>query len=164
MRSSLVRSIKPIPISTIPTALLRLPPKQLSTPDSITSAGLKPESPTIDRILKSFASKRFTRSAKLAGDGRGLGASIPIEIKSDSESIDQSQDEQLADLLPPNLRIEKFMTRRKEYQGVKTSHRELVHSFHPFFFLLSFPLPPSTITLSILSDEGALTDVSFTWS
>lgn len=136
MRATSRRSIKPIPLSTIPAPLLRLPPTQLASAASTTNSGLKPQSPTIDRILKSFASKRFARlpTTAASGDGRGLGASIPTELNSevDPEPLDGAEE-----CLPSNLRLDKFVPKRKEYEGVKTSHRELVRACHLFFILPS---------------------------
>ncbi|GAA5843060.1 hypothetical protein JCM11251_002719 [Rhodosporidiobolus azoricus] len=57
-------------------------------------------SPTIDRLLNSVA-KRSTPAAE-----------GPAANK--------------AELLPPNLRIVEYVPKRREYEGVKASHRDLL--------------------------------------
>ncbi|GJN93775.1 hypothetical protein Rhopal_006833-T1 [Rhodotorula paludigena] len=93
--SSLRLATRPIPLASVPAHALRLPPPPVP---SAPRPSKDPRSPTVDRLLKSFA-----RPAP-AHDARGLGARA----------------------LPPNLRINEWVPPRKEYQGVKASHRDLL--------------------------------------
>lgn len=110
-------------------------------------------SPTIDKILKSFANKRFTRTTNTLDESRGLGAGRNLSSSIDfnaaatsngatsepaaaGEKEQQEEDDGLGRglgghktrrmTLPPNLRIEQFVNKRIEYEGVKAGHRELV--------------------------------------
>ena len=112
--SQILRKTVPIPLSDIPSALLRLPPKP-----SLALKASSTTSPTIDRLIKSLATKRRTPSG-LAGSGRGLGNLVGAAVE------DAETDIAVESLLPPNLRIEEFVPKKKEYAGVRSSHRELV--------------------------------------
>lgn len=120
MRPSALRlATRPIPLASVPAGLLRLPPKPSTAPKASAT-----HSPTVDRLLKSFANKRgsLARSTGLSADGRGLGVAVPEAVEQDvaqAEVMDKVQ-------LPANLRIEQFLPKRKEYSGVKSGHRELV--------------------------------------
>ena len=92
----------PISLSSLPAQLLRLPPAP--TAKAI-------QNPTIKKLLTSFHAAPTspttpTRTAK-TGDAmtevRGLGKSLPT-----------------------NLRIEEFVEKRDEYEGVNQFHRKLV--------------------------------------
>lgn len=124
MRPSALRlATRPIPLSSVPAGLLRLPPKPSTAPKASAT-----HSPTVNRLLKSFANKRngsIARSTGLSADGRGLGAAVPENVEQDvaqAEGMDKVQ-------LPANLRIEQFLPKRKEYSGVKSGHRELVSDY-----------------------------------
>ncbi|ORY54079.1 hypothetical protein BCR35DRAFT_16902 [Leucosporidium creatinivorum] len=120
MRPSPLRlATRPIPLSSVPAGLLRLPPKPSTAPKPSAT-----HSPTVDRLLKSFANNRgpFAPSTGLSQDGRGLAAAVPQAVEQDlaqAEAMDKVQ-------LPGNLRIEQFVPKRKEYSGVKSGHRELL--------------------------------------
>ncbi|BGP19781.1 hypothetical protein JCM10213_006443 [Rhodosporidiobolus nylandii] len=98
MRPSLPLPIRAIPLSSIPPSALRLPPKP-----RLTSASRSRESsPTVERLLASFAE----RSARRAG----AAAEAQEEMQS----------------LPKNLRIVEYVPKRREYEGVRASHRDLL--------------------------------------
>lgn len=132
LRPSFTRlSTRPVPLSSVPPLLLRLPPKPSTAPSTKNGA-----SPTVDRLLATLQ-KRASRRASTS-DGRGLGSLRDVGLG--GEDVDvvgaatpapvatplESGRGLGAGLLPPNLRIEEFVPRRKEYSGVKSSHRELV--------------------------------------
>ncbi|GAA6040423.1 hypothetical protein JCM8097_004540 [Rhodosporidiobolus ruineniae] len=96
MRPSPRQLVRAVPVSSIPQGALHLPPKPTPIPRSnpATSAA----SPTLDRLLKSFAAR------STAAEGQ---QQAPMQ-------------------LPPNLRIVQFVPRRQEYHGVKASHRDLL--------------------------------------
>ncbi|GAA6064501.1 hypothetical protein JCM10212_001809 [Sporobolomyces blumeae] len=106
MRPSLVRSIKPVPLSSIPPHALRLPPKPQPKPDLVNS------SPTLDKLVQklstgSTASARGeARGADLPEDGRGLG--------------------RMRFGTPRNLRIEEYVPKKREFEGVSKKHRDLL--------------------------------------
>ncbi|BGP43189.1 hypothetical protein JCM10449v2_007217 [Rhodotorula kratochvilovae] len=86
MRPSPLRLLtRPVPLASIPPHALRLPPTPTPRPN------LAASSPTLDRLLKSFAP----------------GPDAPAQ-------------------LPPNLRVNEFVPRRKEFLGVKRGHRDLL--------------------------------------
>lgn len=143
---------RPVPLSSIPPMLVRLPPTASTSQrtddgnsgsSTVSTSSNKSHSPTIDRLLKSFAQgsmRRPNRLRNLSADGRGLANAtnmmmmddrVPGDVHNQATTPQQaSQDSKFAEaaeqLLPPNLRIEEFVPKRKEYTGVKSSHRSLV--------------------------------------
>lgn len=127
----LLKPIHPIPLSQIPPALLRLPPKPSPKPSASSSS-----SPTLERLVQSINSNRpiRRRSTGLAGDGRGLGNAIGLdverdlerEVEAEGEAAAEGQGEERGNGLPANLRVEEYVPKRQEYGGVKSSHRDLV--------------------------------------
>ncbi|GAA5983345.1 hypothetical protein JCM11641_006040 [Rhodosporidiobolus odoratus] len=94
MRPTVHLLVRPVPVSSIPPAALRLPPKpNLSRID-------KSASPTIERLLNNFAVRGAARQGVPSEQGRGD--------------------------LPPNLRIVDYVPKRKEYEGVRAGHRDLL--------------------------------------
>lgn len=129
-RTSLVRlSTRPVPLSSVPPLLLRLPPKPTTAPSTKNGA-----SPTIDHLLARLERRAGRRAT--TEDGRGLGNLRNIGLGGENVDLAQSQSQTSppiesgrglgAGLLPPNLRIEEFVPKRTEYSGVKRTHRELV--------------------------------------
>ncbi|GAA5875763.1 hypothetical protein JCM3774_006450 [Rhodotorula dairenensis] len=107
MRPTLVaRWTRAVPLTAVPAASLRLPPSSGRTkPKHVDDAA----SPTVDRLIGSIgrSAQRLQRQGVPAGEAHGeAGAS--------------------AASLPPNLRINEFVPRRKVYEGVKASHRDLL--------------------------------------
>lgn len=136
MLASKVRlAIRPIPLSSIPPQLVKLPPAPIETQASSSkarSAANSVSSPTIEKLLNSFANRaRHHKSSSLAGglsaDGRGLANVIPgTDAGVPGASPSSGNSSVGAQSLPPNLRIEEFVPKRKEYAGVKAAHRSLV--------------------------------------
>ncbi|KAK4051466.1 hypothetical protein OIO90_004680 [Microbotryomycetes sp. JL221] len=79
--------------------MLRLPQKPQSNPVATGSS-----SPTLDKLLQSG----------------------PYSEQQDASAQAISKSQQTASL-PSNLRIEQYVPRRKDYAGVKASHRQLLH-------------------------------------
>ncbi|GAA5967631.1 hypothetical protein JCM21900_003231 [Sporobolomyces salmonicolor] len=122
MRPTMLRlATRPIPLSAIPPTALRLPPKPASTPNLSASST---HSPTIDRLLKSFASppSRAPSRTGLPHDGRGL-ANAAVHAEALAEQPGATPE---ATQLPPNLRIEQYVPKRREFEGVSASHRDLL--------------------------------------
>ncbi|GAA5888866.1 hypothetical protein JCM5296_005020 [Sporobolomyces johnsonii] len=121
--TSLRLATRPIPLSSIPRHALRLPKKPDTSPKPSASSAY---SPTIDRLLKSFASPKSRAAPSLAGlpqDGRGLANAV---VDVEAQAAEQPRATQEAPQLPPNLRIEEFVPKRREFEGVKASHRDLL--------------------------------------
>lgn len=135
MRASL-RLLKPtvaVPVSSIPSPLLRLPPKATTAPKASNTS-----SPTIDSLMKTMRRRRVSAPTGLvSGDGRGLSNSIGAMAGAEADEVVDKVEEMVSagKELPPNLRIEEFVAKRLEYAGVKSSHRDLVRprTHYPFF-------------------------------
>ncbi|GAA5987401.1 hypothetical protein JCM5350_002748 [Sporobolomyces pararoseus] len=116
MRPSIRVSIKPVPISSIPSQSLRLPPKPTPLPD------LKSTSPTISKLLSRFNSPSPSSSASsssreiesLPQDGRGLGG-FTLKKRQGGRGV-----------VPSNFRVEEWVPKRKEFEGVGKKHRDLL--------------------------------------
>ncbi|GAA5914579.1 uncharacterized protein JCM6883_004424 [Sporobolomyces salmoneus] len=120
MRSSLRVLVKPLPISSIPPQSLRLPPRSIPSPNLETS------SPTISKLLSklsssspvasaSSASETNEESSELPSDGRGLGG---FKVKRAGPAGGNG--------MPSNLRIEEWVPKRREFEGVGKKHRDLL--------------------------------------
>ncbi|GAA5885854.1 hypothetical protein JCM16303_000084 [Sporobolomyces ruberrimus] len=110
MRPSLRFLIKPVPISSIPPNSLRLPSKPAPVPN------LRETSPTITKLFSKLSSASRQQSAgegreDLPSDGRGLGG-----FKMPTRRRD----------VPSNLRVEEYVPKRTEFQGVGKKHRDLL--------------------------------------
>ncbi|GAA5863407.1 hypothetical protein JCM8547_006972 [Rhodosporidiobolus lusitaniae] len=117
MRPSSRSLVRAVPLSSIPPHALRLPPKPSpSSPSSSARASRNSTaSPTIDRLLKSFPSRGLPSVAQ-AGARAGEVERTPAQAQA------QAQQQEL----PPNLRINEFVPKRREYEGVRASHRDLL--------------------------------------
>ncbi|GAA5899631.1 hypothetical protein JCM6882_001169 [Rhodosporidiobolus microsporus] len=107
MHPSLPRAIRAVPLSSIPPSALRLPPKPTLRRPSASS------SPTVERLLKSFAARSTPSAASEAGAGAAGEAQGVLGQAARAE-------------LPPNLRIVEYVPKRREYEGVRASHRDLL--------------------------------------
>jgi len=115
MRSSLRLFIKPLPISSIPSHSLRLPLKPVAAPN------LQETSPTISKLLSKLSVTPPSEGeqvesdyAELPQDGRGLGG---FRLQRGGGAP------------PSNLRVEEWVPKRKEFEGVGKKHRDLVSFF-----------------------------------
>lgn len=113
MRPSLVvRWTRAVPLTAVPAASLRLPPSNgRPEPKSVDEAA----SPTVDRLLNSLERS----AARLQRQGVSPAPRPAGNTAGEAASLNR---------LPPNLRINEFVPRRKVYEGVKASHRDLVSS------------------------------------
>jgi len=119
MRVSLPLSVRPIPISQIPLSSLRLPTPPKPLPN------LQSTSPTLDKLLSRLSnpSPRLATSLnELPSDGRGLGG---FSLRKGVRGAE----------VPGNLRVEEWVEKRREFEGVGKKHRDLVRI--PSFFSLS---------------------------
>ncbi|GAA5959424.1 hypothetical protein JCM3765_006599 [Sporobolomyces pararoseus] len=110
MRASLRVLIKPLPISSIPSQSLRLPRKPTTLPD------LSSTSPTISKLLSKFNSPpppSPSSSESLPQDGRGLGG-FKLNRQGQGGTV------------PNNFRVEEYVPKRKEFEGVGKRHRDLL--------------------------------------
>ncbi|GAA5852410.1 hypothetical protein JCM3766R1_001880 [Sporobolomyces carnicolor] len=110
MRPSIRLLVKPVPISSIPVESLRLAPKPSP------SINLDSNSPTLSKLLSRLStSQPSTRRAAtergegdLPADGRGIGGGRSLSSP------------------PPNLRVEEYVPKRTEFEGVNKKHRDLL--------------------------------------
>ncbi|GAA5990297.1 hypothetical protein JCM10908_007304 [Rhodotorula pacifica] len=114
MRPSLVvQWTRAVPLSAIPATSLRLPP---AAGRSRRRAQDEAASPTVDRLLSSIdrSAHRLQRQGSPQTPRRvGEAGAEGVAVGGTSR-------------LPPNLRINEFVPRRKVYEGVKASHRDLL--------------------------------------
>lgn len=127
---ALLKPVTPLPLSSIPSHLLRLPqaaPARSPKPSSATT------SPTIDRLLvslKKSSQHRLVRTTGASEDGRSLWKNFTGTTTGAGAALEEEggKAEMLKGLLPRNLRIEEYVPKRVEYEGVKAGHRDLVSS------------------------------------
>lgn len=114
MRPSLVvRWTRAVPLTAVPATSLRLPPSNgRPKPKSVDDAA----SPTVDRLLNSLERS----AARLQRQG------VSPAPRPAGNTTGEAHGDASLNRLPPNLRINEFAPRRKVYQGVKASHRDLV--------------------------------------
>lgn len=102
-----------MPLTAVPAASLRLPPSNgRPKPKSVDEAA----SPTVDRLLNSLERS----AARLQRQG------VSPAPRPAGNTAGEAHGDASLNRLPPNLRINEFVPRRKVYQGVKASHRDLV--------------------------------------
>jgi len=107
MRCSFPVSVRPLPISQIPLSSLRLPPRPTPLPN------LQSTSPTLSKLLSNLSTPSTSADKELPEDGRGLGG-FTLRKQGKGGSV------------PGNLRVEEYVEKRREFEGVSRRHRDLV--------------------------------------
>jgi len=118
MRCSFPVSVRPLPISQIPLSSLRLPPRPTPLPN------LQSASPTLSKLLSKLSTPSTSAEQELPEDGRGLGG-FTLRKQGKGGSV------------PGNLRVEEYVEKRREFEGVSKRHRDLVRSIAIFPFSLA---------------------------
>ncbi|POY72887.1 hypothetical protein BMF94_4048 [Rhodotorula taiwanensis] len=115
--SLIARWTRAVPITSVPASALRLPPASSRPRPKATPIGGQAASPTIDRLLQSVdrSTHRLQRQAGTSAQFLTGGGAAAAAGEASTTAT-----------LPPNLRINEFVPRRKVYEGVKASHRDLL--------------------------------------